>query len=666
MKLPETTENIDILKDAVIAALGEGGVISCALKSYESRPEQIKMAEAVCEAIRSGKHLIVEAGTGVGKSLAYLTPFIIHAAANDKKIVISTNTKTLQQQLYQKDLPFLKESLGIEFNFTLCLGSENYLCLRRLNSGFTHELFNTEIAKNDMKKVIEWSKETRTGIKSDIGFIPSPDVWDSVSRDPDLCMGSKCDYKDSCFYRRAKAAQKESHILVTNHSLFFTNLASGGQVLPKFDAVVFDEAQTVEDTATNYLGFEVSSAQIRYLFDSIYNPKTEKGLLAQFKDAKHQRDIIEHSLKDAETAATQFFDEMAKKFGNKNDVKRIRAKDIIYNYLEEPLKNLSDELKGLIDYVKTLEEELIVKAHAKRCDSIRASLAFILDLEKEDYVYWAEVALRRRGVRYSLFACPIETAEELNKQLFSTIRPVVLTSATLSTNNDFTFIKDRLGVKDSLEVLLDSPFNYKDNVLLYLPKKIIDPAGNLKVFQAQVLEHVKKILDVMHGRTFILFTNYGMLNFVASELISSYKDINFLRQGDKPRYMLLEEFKNNPNSVLLGTNSFWQGIDVPGRALECVIITKLPFSVPDDPVTEARMELIEARGGNSFVEYQVPQAVMMFKQGFGRLIRTKTDRGIVAVLDPRIMTKRYGKSFLKALPACRHTDDINEVINFFK
>ena len=666
MKLQETTDSTDTLKDKVIAALREGGVISQKLKNYESRPEQIKMAEAVCEAIELDKHLIVEAGTGVGKSLAYLTPFIIHAVDNDKKIVISTNTKTLQQQLYQKDLPFLKESLGIEFNFTLCLGSENYLCRRRLNSDFARDLFDKGVTINDVKKIIEWSRDTESGIKSDMGFVPSPDVWDSVSRDPDLCMGTKCSYKDNCFYRRAKAEQRASHILVTNHSLFFTNLASGGQVLPKFDAVVFDEAQTVEDTATDYLGFEVSNTQIRYLFDSIYNFKTGKGLLAKFKHAKHQRDIIEHSLKDAETAAIQFFDEMAKKFGDQSDVKRIRTNGIVYNYLDEPLKELSDTIGELVDYVKTLEDELLVKAHAKRCDSIRKSLAFILNLEREDYVYWVEVALRRRGIKYSLFACPIEIAKELDRQLFSAIRPVVLTSATLSTNNNFTFIKNRLGIKGNLEVLLDSPFNYKDNVLLYLPKKIINPIGNSKAFQTQALEYIKEILDIMQGRTFILFTNYGMLNFVTNELISNYKDINFLRQGDKPHYVLLEEFKKNHNSVLLGTNSFWQGIDVPGRALECVIITKLPFSVPDDPVTEARMELIEARGGNPFVEYQVPQAVMMFKQGFGRLIRTKTDRGVVAVLDPRIMTKRYGKSFLEVLPACRSTYDINDVINFFE
>jgi len=653
------------LKDEVLAALGEGGVISRTLKSYESRPQQLKMAKAVCDAIEHDKHLIAEAGTGVGKSLAYLVPFIIHAVENDKKVVISTNTKTLQQQLCQKDLPFLKQSLGMEFDYALCLGSENYLCKKRLNSDFTYDLFETDAQIEDMKKIIEWSDHTESGIRPDLGFVPKPGVWDNVCRDPDLCFGNKCNYKNNCFYRTAKREQKNAHILITNHSLFFTNLSAGGQVLPQFHAVVFDEAQTIEEAAAGCLGFEVSNTRVKYLFDSIYNPNTEKGLLAKFKRAKHQVDVIRHSLEEARTAATQFFNAAAEKFGNQSDLKRIRTKNIIYNYLDEPLKGLLGAIKGLIDHVNKEEDEALIKSYAKRCANLRASLSFILNFEKDDYVYWAEVLARRRGIRYSLFASPIEIAEELDKQLFSVIKPIVLTSATLSTNNDFSFIKKRLGIKNCKEALLDSPFNYKENALLYLPKKVIDPGDDFILFQQQALTAIKAVIDIMGGRTFILFTSYGMLNFITNELKSNYKDIVFLRQGERPRYTLLEEFKKNSNAVLLGTNSFWQGVDVPGRALECVVITKLPFSAPDDPVTEARMELIESRNGNSFTEYQIPKAIMMFKQGFGRLIRTKTDRGVVVVLDPRISTKNYGKSFVNALPKCKHTHDINDVKSFF-
>ncbi|MDP2913064.1 MAG: helicase C-terminal domain-containing protein, partial [Candidatus Omnitrophota bacterium] len=409
-----------------------------------------------------------------------------------------------------------------------------------------------------------------------------------------------------------------------------------------------------------------SNTRIKYLFNSIYNPKTEKGLLAKFKRAKPQTDIIQRCLKEAQAAADRFFDAMAEKFGNINDIKRIKTKTIVCNYLNEPVKGLSEALKGLMDYVNKEEDEILVKAYARRCDNLKTSLSFILNLKKENYVYWVEVAARRRGIRYSLFASPIEIAEELDKRLFGVIKPVVLTSATLSTNNDFTFLEKRLGVKDCARSLLGSPFNYKENVLLYLPKKIADPNDDFNAFQRQAAGHIKEIIDILRGRTFILFTNYRMLNFINDELRSSYEDVNFLRQGDKPRYELLDEFKKNPGSVLLGTNTFWQGVDIPGRALECVIITKLPFSVPDDPITEARMELIESRDGNPFVEYQVPQAIMMFKQGFGRLIRTKTDRGMVAVLDPRITTRHYGKSFLAALPECKRTHDIDAVKSFFK
>lgn len=653
------------LKDKVVGALGAGGVVSRTLKSYESRPQQLKMAEAVCDAIEHGRHLIAEAGTGVGKSLAYLIPFIIYAVENDKKVVISTNTKTLQQQLCQKDLPFLDQSLEIKFNYALCLGSENYLCKRRLRSGFIYDLFETGAQIEDVRKIMEWSGRTANGIRSDLGFAPSPGAWDNVCRDSNLCLGNKCNYRNNCFYRKAKSEQKKAHILITNHSLFFTNLAAGGQVLPRFHAVVFDEAQTMEEAAAGCLGYEVSNTQARYLFDSIYSPRTEKGLLAKFKRAKHQANVIRHSLENARAAAVQFFNTAAEKFGNQSDVKRIRTKSIIHNCLDEPLKGLLNAIKGLMDYVDNEEDEALIKSYAKKCNSLRASLSFILNLEREDYVYWIEISPRRRLVRYSFFASPIEMAEELDKQLFGAIAPIVLVSATLSVNNDFSFIKKRLGIKNCKEVLLDSPFNYKENVLLYLPKEIIDPAADFKLFQRQALTAIKAVIDIMGGRIFILFTNYGMLNFITNELRSNYKDIIFLRQGERSRYALLEEFKKNSNAVLLGTNSFWQGVDVPGRALECVIITKLPFSVPDDPVTEARMELIEARNGNSFAEYQVPQAIMMFKQGFGRLVRAKTDRGVVAVFDPRISTKYYGRFFVNALPECKHSHDINDVKRFF-
>jgi ATP-dependent DNA helicase DinG len=655
------------IQDKAVGALGEGGIISQRLQNYEFRPEQLQMAKAISEAIEFNKHLIVEAGTGVGKSLAYLVPFIIYAARDDKKVIVSTYTKTLQNQLYLKDLPFLKESLGIEFNYVLCLGSENYLCLRRLNSEHTYDLFDSDIELKEMKRLLLWSFKTKSGIKSDLDFIPKDEVWDNVCRDSDLCLGNKCHYKKDCFYRKAKKQEKNSHILVTNHSLFFTNLASRGQVLPNFHAVLFDEAQTLEDVATTYLGFEVSNTKIKYLFDSIYNPKTRKGLLIKFMSLNAQLiRKLEAELAESREASDKFFQEISEIFGQESESKRVRTKNIAFNYLEEPLKYLTSSLSESLDYVEDEEDAILIKSYLKRCADIIAALSFILNHEREDYVYWIEILKRKRGIRYSLLAAPIEIAFEMEKQLFSKIKPIILTSATLSTNNNFEFIRRRLGIEDSNELLLDSPFNYEENVLLYLPKKIEDPNDKFEIFQKQVSECIKKIIHIMRGRTFILFTSYKMLNAIFEDLVLSYRDINLLRQGDKPRYTLLSDFKKTENAVLLGTTTFWQGVDVPGKSLECVIITKLPFLVPDDPITEARMELIESRGGNPFIEYQMPQAIMMFKQGFGRLIRTKSDRGVVAVLDPRIRTRFYGRSFIEALPKCRYTFDINDIDNFFR
>jgi ATP-dependent DNA helicase DinG len=652
-------------KDKVISILGSDGVISRTLENYESRPQQLKMAEAICEAIESEKHLIVEAGTGVGKSLAYLAPFIIYATENDRKVIVSTNTKTLQHQLYEKDLPFLKNSLGIDFDYALCLGTENYLCKRRLNSEFNQDLFDTATQRSDAKRIVEWSLITSSGLKSELGFIPIDEVWDKICRESDLCLGNKCSHKNNCFYKNAKRHERSTHILVTNHALFFTNLASGGMVLPEFHAVVFDEGQTLEDVATSYLGYEISNTKIKYLFDSVYNSKTEKGILLKFKNQKDKVNAIEKYLEESRIASMQFFEEISKKFGTKNEVKRIRTKNIIFNYLEEPLSSLADSMKKLLEDVKSEEEEALVRAYVKKCMSLKASLSFILNLADDNYVYWVEVFEKRGGVKYLLFASPIQIAEELNKQLFDKIKPIILTSATLSTNNNFDFIRGRLGIKECGELLLGSPFNYKENVLLYLVKKIADPSDDLEKFQKQALTYIRELIDIMQGRTFILFTSYKMMRTIYDELKLNYKSINLLKQGDQPRYDLLGNFKRNMNAVLLGTNTFWQGVDVPGKALECVVITKLPFSVPDDPMTEARMELIESRNGNPFLEYQIPQAIMMFKQGFGRLIRTKSDRGVVAVLDPRVTTRTYGKSFLNVLPKCRYTSDINDVKNFF-
>ncbi len=662
-----TEDTIISIKERSLDALGEGGVISQRLPNYEFRPQQLEMAGGICRAISSGGHLIVEAGTGIGKSLSYLVPFIFYAVENDAKVVVSTYTKTLQNQLFLKDIPLLVDSLGLKFSYALCLGSENYLCPRRLNNELTNDLFDSGPQKDELRMLLRWAAATQTGIRSDAGFMTSDELWDGVCRDPDLCLGRKCSYKKGCFYKKAKEEQKRSHILITNHSLFFTNLASGGKVLPDFDAVVFDEAQTLEDVATGYLGFEVSNTQIKYLLNSIYNPRTKKGILAKLKKPDSRlTDQVEACLGDSRTAAERFFEDIGAIFGHKAASKRIKTKNIVYNRLEEPLKSLAGSLSKLLDHVKEDEDRILFKVYSKRCLAVSKAVSIVLKQSDDDLVYWIDISRKRRGTRYALLASPVEIADEMNNRLFSKTDTIVLTSATLSTDNNFEFIKGRLGIKGADELILDSPFDYEENVLLYLPREISDPNETFAIFQKQVSEEIKGIIDIMGGRIFILFTSYEMLNNIYGDLARSHGHVNLLRQGSRPRYALLDEFRNSANSVLLGTSTFWQGVDVPGRSLECVIITRLPFSVPDDPVTEARMELLESRGENPFTKYQVPQATMMFKQGFGRLIRAKSDRGVVAILDPRIRTRYYGRSFIKALPKCRHTFDMAEVRSFFE
>ena len=658
--------NMDSFKNRVSRILENGGLISRALNSYEPRPQQARMAQGVCEAIENREHILVEAGTGVGKSLAYLVPFILYAVENDKRVVVSTNTKTLQQQLCEKDLPFLRKTLDIDFNYALCLGSENYVCLWRLDSGFADDLWETQEQLRDIKRIASWAMATKSGIKADLGFVPLPDAWRQTCRDADLCLGRKCPRFDACFYYNARKREKEARILVVNHALFFANLSVGGAVLPDFDAVVFDEGHTLEEVATNFMGREISNTRIQRLLDSIYNPKTRKGILNKLNGPRIKRDIVRKRLEEARDASRRLFEEAGRKFGVRNEVKRLNPGNIVFNCLDQPLFGVCEALKSLLENCRSQEEEMILKAYIGRCESLREILSFILGLEDKEYVYWIEILERKNGVKYSFRGVPIHVAKDLGERLFDKIRPAVITSATLSANGNFMFIKSRLGLKDCRELLLDSPFNYRDNVLLYLADNIADPAQAPDEFKKQALARIKELVDITGGRTFILFTSYKMLKSAYEELKSKCKTVNLLKQGDTAQYELVNSFKRDMNSVLLGTNTFWQGVDVPGKALECVIITKLPFSVPDDPVTEARMEFIQSHNGNPFLEYQVPQAIMMFKQGFGRLIRTKSDRGVVAVLDPRIKTKHYGRSFLDVLPVCRHSSDINEVRVFFK
>ncbi len=728
--------------------LGENGVIAKKLGSYELRPQQLEMAIAIEKAIGENKHLIVEAGTGVGKSMAYLIPFIFWSVKNNKKVIISTHTKTLQEQLIKKDLPFLRNALkyvdafadvrdndptpgsgqtGIfDFSYALCVGGQNYLCLRRFHQAQMHGVFNMKKELSEFQNIIQWEAEARRGLRSELDFEPSQSVWSKICRESDLCFGKQCTYKDECYYNKARRKEYKAQILVTNHHLFFANLANDGRVLPDFDAVVFDEAHTLEDIATSYFGIEISNFRIKYMLDSILNPKTGKGLITRLFDSSgssdqaKQMDIMNNSerlLKEAGSASDLFFSEIIEKYGTGNKTTRIREKSTINNYLNKPLSGLFDLLESLSKQVKTDEGRLEIHAFANRCSEINNNIATIIKQDLAEYVYWIEIEKKKskydnfsnilqltntldtslrsgtnRQAKCSLRAAPINIAVEFEKQIFGNTRPVILTSATLSINGSFKYIKGRLGIPvcaqpdtgkptislqqdgfdpcvtsgdDYSEKAIGSPFNFAENALIYIPDNIPDPNQQPDQFENSIIKHIEEIINHSQGRAFILFTSFKMLNSVYEKIQEDLDDFTLFKQGDKPRYLLIEEFKTSHKPVLFGTATFWQGVDVPGEALKSVIITRLPFAVPDDPIIEARMELLKSQNKNPFMFYQVPQAITLLRQGFGRLIRSTTDTGVVAILDPRIKSKFYGKYFLNSLPDCKKVSDITDVKSFF-
>ena len=631
---------------------GDGGIIAQAMRTgYEDRPQQMQMAEAVENALRTKTHLIAEAGTGVGKSLAYLVPVVLWAREENLRAVVSTYTKTLQQQLVQKDLPFLKKILG-EFRFALCVGGENYLCLRRFDQIRMHDLYE-QAEREPLNQLFAWSTTTRTGLRSELETEPPPGLWTKACRQADLCFGKDCSFYKDCYYQKAKAVEQQAHILVANHHLFFADMATGGNVLPFYKAVVFDEAHQVEDVATDYLGVEVSNYSVRYLLDSLMSQRTRKGMLTRLTNQGAEAQVAREMTDGLRLAGENFFLDLAGLL-RREPALRIRRKNIIPDMLSEPLLELKDALLEL--KVETQEEEQEVKAFASRAQTLASAIRLNLEQGAEGFVYWAE----RENTRYRLVASPIDLSEALRENLFAKTDTIVLTSATLSAAGTFTYIKNRLGLDAPGELLLDSPFDFEKQALLYISPCLDDQQA--PEYQQKFDEELKAILSVTQGRTLVLFTSYSQLKKSAVTLRAEMPGLGVLCQGEMPAYRLVKQFKGISNAVLLGTASFWQGIDIPGDALQCVVIAKLPFAVPDDPLVEARMEQLK----NPFFEYQVPQATLLFRQGFGRLIRTRTDRGAVVVLDSRIMTKNYGKWFLRSIPKCRVTDDREELKKFFE
>ncbi len=622
------------------------------LTGYECRFEQQKMAEAVMSALQKKRNILVEAGTGVGKSLAYLIPTILWTKEKaDGKVVISTYTKALQRQLYEKDLPFLKSTLFPEVKYALCLGSDNYLCLRRLNQSRQHGLFEQDEAES-LANLLRWSRLTKKGIRGEIETEDS--LWRKVGRESDLCHGKECKLYRMCFYQKAKNRERQSQILITNHHLFFAHVASGYNVLPPFRGIVFDEAHEIEDVASDYLGIEVSNYRLRHLFDSVISSRG-KGLLSRLKWLDNPMfDELSSVVNAARRGADSFFQGILSEM-DRESTKRIREKHVVRDTITEDLLRLHNQLKYLATLSGDEEERKEIEAISNRCELMKDSIRIFLDQSLEEAVYWIDYSKALIRVKVT----PINISEILLKTVFSTIDTSILTSATLSTKGEFSYIKERIGMEDGDEILLESPFHYKNQTLLYIPTDIPEPRD--ATYSMVISERVDEIVRIVQSKTMVLFTSYNLLHAVADMLEGN---IEILRQGELDNYRLIERFKVSDKAVLFGTYTFWQGVDFPGDELRCLVITKLPFGVPNDPVTEGRMEQIIHSGRDPFYTYQVPQAIITLRQGFGRLIRTKKDRGVVAILDSRIAKKPYGRIFLKSLPEVEITDKMGDMEKF--
>jgi ATP-dependent DNA helicase DinG len=618
------------------------------------------MAQAVEQSIEERRHLIVEAGTGTGKTLAYLMPVI----RSGKRVIISTGTKNLQEQLFHKDIPFLEQALFPEGNGKLSVcymkGRNNYLCRKKLYDLTGQPVLSGLEEIEHYRAIAAWEQTTASGDRAELTALPEASaLWHKLDARADTCLGQKCSSWDKCFVTEMRRRGMESDIIIVNHHLFFADLgikqqadhARDAGILPEAGIVIFDEAHELEDVAGSYFGISVSAARLEELC---------RDVEASLQRNKMYTASLTGAIKGLRERSGFFFSLLPEgdgRFAFENRREFLEENGDEFIGLRQSLARVGAEIENL----PSKPEEVF--AFARRAQELHVQLGFLMESEDKNTVFWIE---RRRGgrdsLKISIQATPIDVGPILRECLWSKLESSVLTSATLAVGGGFDYIRGRLGVEHARDLVLPSHFDYQKQALLYVPPDFPDP--RTPQFAAKAAERIRRLLEITRGRAFVLFTSYAQMRDVYQRLLGEV-EFPMLLQGDAPKNALLQEFRLTPHCVLFATSSFWQGVDVQGEQLSCVIIDRLPFAVPSDPVVAARIKAIDAEGGNAFFQYQVPAAVITLKQGFGRLIRSLNDRGLLALLDNRILKKQYGRVFVESLPDYRRTTELRQVEEFF-